>query len=348
MSGEKTEPPSPKRLRDARQKGQVAKSQEVSSALVVLAVAVAVGVGWNVALDCLKTLLVRSTGVFGLPFDLGLRIMLRESVLALLVLSLPVVFFAAVAGTVGHVLQTGFLFAIEPAKPSLEKLNPKQWFKKVFSMKNLMEFAKSALKVSVIGLVLWKVFRDATPTLVLMPYAELNVALGCLGTMTYEMMKWCGVTFVAIAVGDYFLQRHFFMKENMMSKDELKQEYKEMEGDPQIKGQRRHLHQEMAMSDQVAEVRRSNVLITNPTHIAIALRYRKGETPLPVIAARGEGALARRMMEVAEEEGIPIMRNVPLAHDLWEQGRVSEYIPSELIEPVAEVLRWVQEVTRGR
>jgi len=99
------------------------------------------------------------------------------------------------------------------------------------------------------------------------------------------------------------------------------------------------------MNDAAAQVRKSSVLVTNPTHIAVALRYQKGETPLPVVTARGEGALAQRMMEIAKEEGIPIMRNVPLAHDLWEKAALSQYIPSELIEPVAEVLRWVQEVT---
>lgn len=348
MSGEKTEPPSPKRLRDAREKGQVAKSQEVPSAMVVLAVVGMIWVGWGSILEYMKVLLLRPMGLFDEPFGYSLEIMLRDSLLHLVILSVPIVLLAAVAGAVGHVIQTGFMFTVEPAKPSLDKLNPQQWFKKVFCMKNLIEFIKSSVKVTAISLVLWKVLMDASPTLVLLPYAELNQAVSSLGAVTYEMVKLCAVTFVAIAVADFFIQRYFFMKENRMSKEEVKQEYKEMEGDPHIKGQRKHLHQEMAMNDAAAEVRKSNVLITNPTHIAIALRYQKGETPLPVIAARGEGALARRMMQVAEEEGIPIMRNVPLAHDLWEQGRVSEYIPSELIEPVAEVLRWVREVTEGR
>jgi type III secretion protein U len=212
-------------------------------------------------------------------------------------------------------------------------------------MRNLVEFLKSCLKVAIISLVLWKVLKESLPMLVLIPAQDLDGAVGCLHVVVYEMVKYCAGTFVVIAACDYFWQRHLFLKQHKMSKDEVKNEYKEMEGDPHIKAQRKHLHQEMAMNDAAAQVRKSSVLVTNPTHIAVALRYQKGETPLPIVTARGEGALAQRMMEIAKEEGIPIMRNVPLAHDLWEKGALSQYIPSELIEPVAEVLRWVQEVT---
>jgi type III secretion protein U len=129
-----------------------------------------------------------------------------------------------------------------------------------------------------------------------------------------------------------------------MSKDEVKQEYKTMEGDPHIKGQRKQLHQEMMQNDAVSSARNATVLVTNPTHLAIALRYEEEKTPLPMILAKGEGALAEKMIEAAREAGVPVMQNIPLAHALFEQGRADQYIPSDLIEPVAAVLRVVREL----
>jgi type III secretion protein U len=129
-----------------------------------------------------------------------------------------------------------------------------------------------------------------------------------------------------------------------MSKDEVKREYKESEGDPLIKGKRKQLHHELVMSADAGAVRNASVVVTNPTRIAVALRYEKGKTPLPMVVAKGENLLARRIIEIAREEGIPVMENVPLARALFEEVEVERYIPAEMIEPVAEVLRWVQQL----
>ena len=129
-----------------------------------------------------------------------------------------------------------------------------------------------------------------------------------------------------------------------MTKDEVKREYKEMEGDPHIKGKRKQLHQEMLAQNTLSNVRKAKVIVTNPTHFAVALDYEKDRTPLPVILAKGEGLMARRMVEIAREEGIPVMQNVPLARSLFAEGTENAYIPKELIGPVAEVLRWVQSL----
>jgi type III secretion protein U len=147
-----------------------------------------------------------------------------------------------------------------------------------------------------------------------------------------------------IAAFDYFLQYRQHMNGLMMSKDEIKREYKEMEGDPHIKSKRKQFHQELLMEDTSGRVRKSSVLVTNPTHIAIAILYDAEETPLPMVLAKGEGYLAERMIAIAKEEGIPIMQNVPLARSLHAEAPVDQYIPSSLIEPIAEVLRWVQSL----
>jgi type III secretion protein U len=344
MSGEKTEQPSAKRLRDARDKGQVPKSQEVGSTFVVLAVFGYVWIGYGFISDKVTELILIAIGSIGQPFDAALKELVSASFWNFALVCAPLLLIVMTAAVVGNMIQIGVLFAFESVKPNLDKINPKNWFKKVFAVKNLMEFFKSLLKMTVITVVFYKVFYNALKEVLLIPYWGVSGLTTCLGEIMKNVVLYCSPVFVVIAALDYLLQRHFFMKENMMSKEDQKNEYKEMEGDPHIKGKRKQLHQEMVMGDSMNQVRKSDVLVTNPTHLAIALQYKKGETPLPIIAAKGEGAIAERMMKIAEEEGIPIMRNVPLAHDLWEQGRVMEYIPSDLIAPVAEVLKWLQQM----
>ena len=153
-----------------------------------------------------------------------------------------------------------------------------------------------------------------------------------------------GAAFIVIAVADYAFQKRQYLKKLMMTKEEVKREYKESEGDPMIKSKRRQLHRELMTNNMLQNVRRASVVVTNPTRIAVALIYDGEETPLPLIAAKGENLLARRIIEIAREEGIPVMENVPLARALHQNGEIDRYIPSDLIEPVAEVLRWVQSL----
>ena len=343
-SGQKTELPTDKRLRDAREQGQVAKSQEIPAAAVVLAVFLFVWVGFDFLTGEITGLMTLATESLVLPFDEGLRQMAEAAGRLFLVAAFPAVILAAVAGTAGHLIQAGVVLAFKAAVPKLDKLNPTQWFKKVFSLKNLVEFLRSLLKIAVIVVVFYQVFIIALPLILRLPGHGLDGFNIVLRQIMRQAASYSLAAFAAIAVLDWLFQRRIFIKEQMMSKEDVKNEYKEMEGDPQIKGQRKQLHQEMVMSDQVSSVRKADVLITNPTHLAIAIEYKEGKTPLPVILAKGEGHIAARMIKVAEEAGVPIMRNVPLAHDLWDQGHELEYIPSGLIEPVAEVLRWLREL----
>lgn len=165
-----------------------------------------------------------------------------------------------------------------------------------------------------------------------------------IGEAVGELLLMASGAFAVIAALDYLYQKYKWTQDHMMSMDEVKREYKESEGDPMVKSQRKQLHRELMNQNTVSNVRKAKVLVTNPTHYAVALDYDKDKTPLPVILAKGEGALAQRMIEVAKEEGIPIMRNVPLARALYAEGTENAYIPRDLIGPVAEVLRWVQSL----
>ncbi len=152
--------------------------------------------------------------------------------------------------------------------------------------------------------------------------------------------------FIIAAAADYGLERWQYTKGLMMTKDEVKREYKEMEGDPQIKGRRRQLHRELLTNDAVQATRRASAVVTNPTHIAVALRYDRDEAPLPVVLAKGENLIAQQILDVAERYDIPVMQNIDLARALHERVEIDQLIPADLIEPVAEVLRWVRRLAR--
>jgi type III secretion protein U len=250
-----------------------------------------------------------------------------------------------VAGAAANLLQIGFLFALEPAKPGLDKINPQKWFKKVFSVKNAVELVKSVLKIVLLLVIIKHLMELSLHDLTMLPEARPDDLLELLAGILKMFVLYCGAAFLVISAVDYFFQKRQHIKELKMTKDEVKREYKEMEGDPHIKGKRRQLHQELIVSNSLNAVRKSSVLVTNPTRLAVALFYDEDQTPLPVVLAKGEGMLARRMVEVAREEGIPVMQNVPLAQDLFAQADVEQYIPGDLIEPVAEVLRWVRDMT---
>ncbi len=346
MSGEKTEQPTPKRLRDARKKGQVAMSKEVVSTALLIAIFSLFMFGWRWMFDRLKEMLALPSGYYEIPFPDALQEVLGGVATTSTILLLPFLGLVVIVGIAANYVQIGALFSFEPVKPQFSKLDPVQKLKQMFSMKNFMEFVKSIVKIVFLGILLYFVIRDAIPALMHAPYGGVAGVVALLTMTMYQVALYTIAAYVIIAFADYVFQKKQHIKGLMMSKDEVKQEYKEMEGDPTIKSKRKQLHQELAMGDAVGKVKKSTVLVTNPTHYAIAIYYEKDETRLPIVLAKGEGALAKRMIAAAHEEGIPIMRNVPLAHDLFDHATVEKYIPSDLIESVAEVLRWVQQLER--
>lgn len=346
MSGEKTEQPTPKRLREAREKGDIPKSQDVAPALTVLALTVYLIANGN---DIFMRLQDMGNTVFSticLPFDQALGIALTGVGKAAIDIVAPVIALVMGAALIGTLGQVGVLVAFKAAIPKMDNLNPSKWFKKVFSIKNGVDFLKNILKVVVLGMTAWLVLRNHLRELFLIPGGDIRLFWATLGSAVKHLTLNVAGIFCVIAMLDYLFQRWQYTKQHMMSKDEVKREYKEMEGDPHIKGKRKQLHQEMISQNTLGNVRKAKVLVTNPTHCAVALDYEKDKTPLPIVVAKGEGLLAKRMIEVAKAEGIPIMQNVPLARGLFENGTENAYIPRDLIGPVAEVLRWMQSLRR--
>lgn len=345
MSDEKTEQPTDKRLRDAREKGEVPKSQEVPSALIVLVV---FGYFLVMSKSIFAELATYIDAVFtysmSLPFDEALRRLGALSLEVIFKILAPLVGLVIVTALVANLCQVGFLVAPKGAMPKLENLNPKKWFKQVFSKKNLFEFFKNLLKVGILTVAVYMALLNHFREIFLISKGNLGDFWTIVGAVLKDLGAYSVTAFIAIACLDFVYVRFKFTKDHMMSPDEVKREYKEQEGDPLIKSKRKQLHQEMANQNTLGRTRKAKVLIVNPTHYAVALDYDKEKTPVPVILAKGQGDLARRMIEIAKEEGIPIMRQPPLARALYSEGTEGNFIPKDLLAPVAEVLRFIQSL----
>ncbi len=343
---DKTEQPTPKRLRDARKKGQVSKSKETTSAILIICLYAVIWIGYPWYLKNFKELILLPTNYYGQRFQDALKPVLDGVLMKIIFLTLPALAVVIIFGLAAEFFQAGFLFSFEPMKPDLKKLNPAQNIKKIVSLKNVVELIKSIIKISFIGFVLYMIIKSAMDPLLKMPYLTTQHIPLLLGSIMKKLVIFSSIAFGVIAAFDFFYQKYEYIKGLKMTKDEVKKEYKEMEGDPLIKSKRKQLHREIIMNDTIQKVKKASVLITNPRHIAVALFYDEDETKLPVVIAKGENLLAKKMIEIAKEEGIPIMQNVPLAHDLYDNVDIDQYITSDLIEPVAEVLRWIQQLKK--
>ena len=348
-AGEKTEMPTPKKLRDARQKGQVCTSKDiVSTAILIVLFAILAWMG--VALMEDMEMFIRFLS--GSIEQNGVGNVMESSKLAGFLIckhSFIFVFVAAVIGIAGNVAQIGFLFTFDPIIPKMEKLNPVEGAKKIFSMKNLFEFLKNVVKVCFLGYLLYKIIWASVPELLTMCYGTVDDIFPCLKLMLKRLAVYTAFGYIVIAVVDRLFQGRNFTKQMMMTKDEVKREYKEMEGSQEVKQAQRQFRDEILNGPEPAKAaKKSNVVVTNPTHLAVGIRYKLDEAPLPRICAIGAGKIAKIIRETALAEGIPIMEDKPLARALYAEGRLEDFIPDSLIEPVAEVLKWAKQIQDAR
>ena len=341
---EKTEQPTAKKLREAREKGEVAKSRDFTQTVLIVALFSYVVASGPQLVNQLRQLMLMPFAYLQQDFASALNNLLDEMFKEAVSVMLPFLMIVLVLGIFVEAMQTGMLISFKSLMPSAKKLNVAANAKNMFSKKNLIEFFKSIFKIAVISWVLYALIRSHLPTLMLLPYKDIGVLGAVFAEIFKTLVIHTGLAYLVVSLADLLWQRHQYTKGLMMSKDEVKQEYKGMEGDPHIKSQRKHLHMELMQSDAVAKASQATVLVTNPTHYAIALNYQEGETPLPLVMAKGEGALAQRMIDAARAAGVPVMRNIPLAHALFDTAEVNQYIPSDLIEPVAALLRLITDL----
>ncbi|MTW12637.1 EscU/YscU/HrcU family type III secretion system export apparatus switch protein [Pseudoduganella eburnea] len=344
-SQSRTEQPTSKKLRDARKQGDVWHSKDVGATASIVLAQVLFALGGTSLVERLGAMLTRTAGAsFNALDDTATLLAWTRDLLteAACICAAVALLMAALAALTGW-LQAGAVFSLEPVMPRLSRLNPVEGAKRLFALRNLVGLVKLAVICIALAAVLWWVAHATLPALVRAQWLPVGGLLPLAGKIIGQMAWMVTLAFVAMSVFDIWFQRMEYLKRHKMTKDEVRREAREMEGSPEMRGMRRRLHHELGMGNMLENVRKANVVVVNPTHIAVALYYEAGVTDLPLVVAKGEGHIAQAIRDIAQEEGIPIMRNVKLARGLHAAVQLNTHIPDEFLEPVAEVLRWVRD-----
>jgi len=347
MAGEsdddsKTEEPTAKKLADARKKGDVPKSQDFSQ-LASLAGAfgvIAIAGGW-LARDMVQALVPFIAHAGQMDVEGGANMIARKVLLAALPPLVLVMVVSGLLGAAANVAQSGFLFSAEKMKPDFKKLDPIKGLGRIFGPDGMMQFAKSALKFLVTGVIAWFVLKpDAKVVIGLVgmdPAAMLPLAVDLC-----KKLFWAVLIFLVVTAGfDWFWQRMRFNKRMRMSLKEIKDEHKDSDGDPHIKAKRRQIQMQRSRQRMMQAVPQATVVVMNPTHYAVALKYEQGETPAPICVAKGLDDLALKIRAVAEEAGVHVLEDPPLARALYAAVEIDQQIPAEHFEAVAKVIGFV-------
>lgn len=339
----KTEEPTPKRLEDARKKGDTAKSQDIPqlASLVGAFGVLAIGGGWF-ARDMTMKLLPFVAHPEAIDVSSGgMMLIVQQTAWAAAPILITVLFAASLAGFAGHVFQTGLIWSGEKMKPDFKKVSPLEGFKKIFGIDGLVQFLKSVLKIFVTGWVAWLTLEAHSDELgqlaALDPVAMLPLSMQLLKALFYSVMAFLMVT----ALIDFIWQKLRFTQKMRMTREELKEEFKQSDGDPHVKAKQRQIRAERSRRRMMQEVPNATVVIMNPTHYAVALKYEAGEKGAPQCVAKGLDDLALRIRALAEEHGVPVIEDPPLARALYAAVEVDDQIPESHFEAVARIIGFV-------
>lgn len=343
---EKTEEATPKKLRDARKKGQVAKSQDFPAATTfIVSIAITLGLSHYIY-ENLADNMISTFRLIGANPDLQYRAggIIANCLMVIMMTSLPMLVGTLIVGVLVNFLVVGPVFSAEAMKLDIKRLNPIDNLKNMFKFKTVFELLKSLFKITgavvMIYTVIWDKLQDivATAGLPVMMIAQI------FGEFLLQVIIRVGIFFLFIAVIDLIFQKRTFAKEMKMEKHEIKQEMKDSEGDPHLKSKRRQTAQEIAYQEGPSGVKRARAVVTNPIHLAVAIAYHPQKEPVPKIITMGKGVLANLIIDAAYEYNVPIMRNVELAQKLFEKGKNNDYIPEETYQAVAEILKWLDQL----
>lgn len=342
-----TEEPTQKRLEEAHEHGDIIKSPEVSTFVLLLGGTMAIMMFGASSMqgmtNAMRIFLEQPDQMSVDPSDImGLA---RHVMLTVGIILAPVFAVMMASAVAGHVMQGRPTFSAEKLKPDFAKLSLIKGLTRMFGIEGLMNLAKGLAKIALVGFAIW---TQVWPERVMLEGVMTQSPMGIMGDMShllYKVLMASLIAMAAIAGADYFMQRFRFMQRNRMSKQEIKEEYKQNEGDPQIKAKIKQIRQERSRKRMIAAVPEASVIITNPTHYAIALKYESGKTAAPICVAKGVDALALKIREVAKEHDIPIVENPPLARALHATVEVDEMIPQEHFKAVAQVIGYVMRLT---
>ncbi len=346
FSEEKTEKATPKRKQESREKGQVAKSRELISAILLLLMFWGIKVFTPYIINELtlmfsRMLSISNKQVNNLYTIKNLMNLFVYCTTVLLKICAPILLIGLIASLISNYLQVGFLFTLKPLIPNFNKLNPLEGMKRIFSKHTLVEFLKSNFKIFVIGYLIYSYLKDnyySIPDLISM---SVENTAAFIGNAILNIGFRAGFAFLILSIFDYVFQIFDFEKNLKMSKHEIKEEYKQAEGNPQIKSKIKEKQRQLSLRRMMAEVPKADVIITNPTHYAVAIKYDASLSEAPLVLAKGKDLIAQKIKESARENKVTIVENKPLAQSLYKGVEIGQSIPIELYKAVAEVLAFV-------
>ena len=344
--GEKTEPATSKKLDDVRKEGQVAKSKELISAVSLLALFVLIKVYIGIVGEKLLKVFqdfyntfdkIISSSATGLPMNLSLEAV-KQMLISIVLIAAPFLIVAVIIAFLLNVLQQKWMVTAKPLQPKASKISPLSGFKRIFSVKQLVELLKAIAMMAVIGIVAYQTIKDKLPLILTFYNIPLYTAIAAVGNILVDMGIRVSAVFLIIGFADLIFQRHKFKTDNMMTKQEVKDEFKNSEGDPQVKGQVKRRMMEISRRRMMEALPEADVVITNPTHFAVALKYEPNSGKAPVVIGKGADYLAFQIKDKAKEYHIEIVENKPLARILYHNVDIGMEIPPELYQVVAEIL----------
>ena len=343
--GERTEEATPKRKQKAIEEGNVAKSREFATSVIFITSIIFLYYYVPVLMHGLEKIMVNFFHL--LSFKLtseSVYLTIIQIVNEIGKLLMP--FFAILLGAsiFANVLQTGFIFTPKAIEPKLSKINPISGFARIFSKKSLVELIKSIIKIFVVGFIAWSVIDDKLDVITSLTTSDPKTIVIYLGKLIFEISFKVAILLVIVALADFLFQKWQWTQELRMTKQEVKEEFKQMEGDPLIKRRIRNLQIEMARQRMMSEIPESDVVITNPTHYAVAIKYELGKDVAPKVVAKGQRLVALKIKELAKEHNIIVHEDPPLARTLYSSVDIGENIPENLYKAVAEILAFVYKV----
>ncbi|MBM7094189.1 flagellar biosynthesis protein FlhB [Bacillus sp. H-16] len=348
FSQEKTEKATPKKKQDSRKKGQVAKSSDVNTAIILLFVFLFL---WLIGSFASERLFTMSAYTFENLLTLELtsgnvQALFLDLTAQVIWIAGPIMLIAMLGAVVSNYMQVGFLFAPEAIKMKLSKVDPIQGFKRIYSVRALVEFLKSMLKISLVGIVTFTIIWVYMDDILTMSLYSVGDSAAMIGTLTVMMGLAVALLLIFLGILDYLYQKYDHEKNIRMSKQDVKDEHKKSEGDPLIKSRIKEKQRQMATSRMMQEVPKADVVITNPTHYAVALKYDEGDMAAPKVTAKGVDYVALKLIGIAKHNQVVTVENRTLARALYAQAEIGDEVPEELFKAVAEVLAYVYRLNQ--
>ncbi len=348
---DKTEKATPKKKSDARKKGQVFQSREMSASLILILMIVSMNAFGSILFNQLSAFIKKTFTEYlvnkdAFNTDILAKIFI-DGVIVLAKTSLPLLLIAMIAGLLVGYAQVGILFTLETLKPKGNRINPLSGFKRMFSLRSVVELVKAIIKILIVAWVAYSYLKSKTNEVVALMNADLLDILSFIGNSAFAVALRICIAMILLGFLDFLYQRYDYEKNLKMTKQEVKEEFKQMEGNPEIKSKIKQKQRQMSMKRMMQEIPKADVVITNPTHFAVAIKYDAEKASAPIVVAKGQDYIALRIKQVATENKVQIVENKPLARTLFSTVDIGQPIPPELYQAVAEILAFVYNLKNG-